>query len=76
MDFVSQCLGLDPKKYSYHSSKAKEEEDDAEKRPIFSAIMDANTFKSLLDKTVGYLSVSCPFCYEKYNFPGVFQNQE
>lgn len=75
MDFVAQCVGIDPKKYSYHSSKAKDEDDeDGTKRPTFAAFMDSTTFKSLLEKTVGYLSVTCPFCYEKYNFPGVFQN--
>jgi len=73
MDFVAQCLGIDPKKYTYHSAKGKDEEEE-EKRPTFAAFMDASTFKSLLEKTVGFLSVTCPFCCEKYNFPGVFRN--
>ena len=62
IDFVAQCLGVDPKKYKYHSPSISGEADEGPSAAIPQAILKSETQKSLADRSIARLTVHCPFC--------------
>jgi len=74
VEFVAQCLGVDPKKYKYHSEKKREEVLGAEDvgGPVQNPILQTETEKSLKNRSLAELKVKCPSCSEFYDFPGIF----
>ena len=75
IEFVVQCLGVDPKKYKYHSVKKGDGSNPAEDLgPVQSAILKTETEKSLKERSIAVLKVKCPLpmCGHSYDFPGIF----
>jgi DNA polymerase alpha subunit A len=75
VEFVAQCLGVDPKKYKYHSDKKTTDAGPGDDiGPIQNAILHTETEKSLKHRSIAELKIKCPYCQESYNFPGVTQD--
>jgi DNA polymerase alpha subunit A len=70
--FVAQCLGVDAKKYKYHSEKKRDDADE-DIGPISNPILHTETEKSLKQRSLATLKVKCPNCSHDYDFPGIFQ---
>jgi DNA polymerase alpha subunit A len=73
VEFVAQCLGMDPKKYKFVNKQ--DDENDQPDQIVPSAVLKTETFKNLEDRTASKLWVVCPNCYEKYCFPGVVSRE-
>lgn len=75
VEFVAQCLGVDPKKYRYHSDKKAGADggvaDDI--GPVQNAILQTETEQSLKKRSIAELKVTCPHCQVAYEFPGICQ---
>jgi DNA polymerase alpha subunit A len=74
IDFVAQCLGVDPTKYKYSSGKGNDH--DAENDPnVHNAILKTETQKQLKDRSIARFTMCCPNpnCGVQFEFPGVFQ---
>lgn len=75
VDFVAQCLGVDPKKFKFHSSKEGlaggngEQQDDVN---IRRAVMSADTEQKLKQRSIAELNLSCYACNKDFQFPGVY----
>jgi Zn ribbon nucleic-acid-binding protein len=68
-------LGVDPKKYKYHSGKKENEyNNDDDSSLIQNAFLQTETSKSLSDRAIATLKVICPNCSTQYDFPGVYSN--
>lgn len=69
MDFVAQCLGVDPKKYKF---SVKQEDDNPQAEVMMpSAVLKTETFKNLEERAASKLKICCPNCFATYPFPGV-----
>ena len=73
VEFVAQCLGVDPKKYKYHADKKHDGGGGDDMGPIQSAILSTETEKSLKNRSIAELKMKCPYCSELYDFPGIYQ---
>ena len=78
VEFVAQCLGVDPKKYKYHSEKKNQEIGgvDDSGHPVHNPILQTETGKSLKGRSIAELKIQCPFCDEKYDFQGIFHEKQ
>lgn len=76
VDFVAQCLGVDPKKYKYHSQTTRNENGDNENAAIPSAILKTETQTSLKDRSIAKLTVKCPNCEENNEISGIFHQNK
>ena len=74
IDFVAQCLGVDPTKYKYHSSTVTGDGEDDKGAAIPSAVLKSETQKSLADRSIAKLTVVCPFCQESNEIKGIFRD--
>lgn len=68
-------MGVDPKKYRYHSDKNKNADSNGvdDSGDIQNPILQTETEKSLKHRSIAELKVKCPFCQASYDFPGIFQ---
>lgn len=73
VEFVAQCLGLDPKKYKYHSEKKSTDNPSDDPMLISNPVLQTETERSLKTRTVAELNIKCPHCSHNYHFPGIFQ---
>jgi hypothetical protein len=69
-------LGVDPKKYKYHSEKNRAAVMGDEEINISNPIMATETEKSLKNRSLADLKVKCPKCLKFTDFPGVFQDKK
>ena len=69
-DFVAQCLGVDQKKYKYHSSATAADEDEA--LAIAGPIMKGETGDRLSRRAVATLKIVCPHCSHGFDMPTVY----
>jgi hypothetical protein len=76
IDFVAQCLGVDPKKYKYHSSSVTGDGDEGQSAAIPQAVLKTETQKSLADRSIAKLTVVCPFCQESNEMKGIFRDNQ
>lgn len=76
IDFVAQCLGVDPKKYKYHSSSVSHEADDGPSAAIPQAVLKSETQNSLADRSIARLTVTCPFCSHSNEIKGIFSDNK
>lgn len=74
IDFVAQCLGVDPKKYKYHSASVSHEDDAGQGAAIPQAVLKSETQNSLADRSIARLTVSCPFCSSSNEIKGIFSD--
>ena len=74
IDFVAQCLGVDPKKYKFHAAGINGDEED-KGAAIPQAILKTETQKSLADRSIAKLTITCPFCNTKNEMKGIFRDQ-
>ena len=74
VDFVAQCLGVDPKKYKFHSSTSGGDGEDGQAAAIPQAVLKTETQKSLADRSIAKLTVECPYCQCKNEIKGIFQD--
>jgi len=74
IDFVAQCLGVDPTKYKYSSGKANDHENENDPN-LHNAILKTETQKQLKDRSIARFTMCCPNpnCGIQFEFPGVFQ---
>jgi len=66
-------LGVDPKKYKYHSEKKSNDVNNEDDGLIQNPILTTETERSLKHRTIAELNVKCPHCLASYHFPGIFQ---
>jgi len=76
IDFVAQCLGLDPSKYKHHVSIATGDPQDGPSSAIPQAVLKTETQKSLADRSIARLSVTCPFCQTSNEIKGIFSDPQ
>ena len=74
IDFVAQCLGVDPKKYKYHSSTISGDVEEGQAAAIPQAVLKSETQRSLADRSIARLTVQCPFCSKQNEIKGIFQD--
>ena len=74
VDFVAQCLGVDPKKYKYHVHSNKGENAEGADAALPSAILKTETQTSLKDRSIAKLTVLCPYCEQSNEIHGIFRN--
>jgi DNA polymerase alpha subunit A len=60
VDFVAQCLGVDPKKYKF--TMKQDDENQQQDTMVPSAVLKTETFKSLEDRAAAKLRIVCPAC--------------
>ncbi len=72
VEFVAQCLGVDPKKYKYHSEKNRTILGGEEETNVSNPIMATETEKSLKLRSLADLKVKCTKCLKFNDFPGVY----
>jgi len=72
VDFVAQCLGVDAKKYKFHSSSKNHDGDDGPSAAIPQAVLKSETQKSLADRSIARFTVSCPFCATSNEIKGIY----
>ena len=72
MDFVAQCLGVDSKKYKYYSTRAENNDEEGVDPTLPTAILKTETQKSLKDRSIARLILTCPHCFEKFEFSGIY----
>ena len=66
-------MGVDPKKYKYHSEKKNNVDGgDGDIGTVQNPILQTETEKSLKNRSIAELKIKCPSCSENYDFPGVF----
>lgn len=70
VDFVAQCLGIDPKKVS--SSFTPAEGGTGGDGVLPAAVMKAETQKSLKERTIAKFKVKCPYCTHENEVSGIF----
>ena len=71
--FVAQCLGVDPKKYKYHSEKKKDViGNDEDLGTVSNPILHTETEKRLKHRTIAELKIKCPTCNVFSEFPGIY----
>lgn len=76
IEFVAQCLGVDPKKYKYHSEKKRDDiADGNDMGQIQQAILTTETEKNLRARAIAYLKIKCPGCENVFEFPGIYQEK-
>lgn len=76
VDFVAQCLGVDPKKYKYHTQANRDENGENENAALPSAILKTETQTSLKDRSIAKLTVKCPNCEESNEIAGIFRHDK
>jgi len=76
VDFVAQCLGVDPKKYKYHTQANRDENGENENAALPSAILKTETQTSLKDRSIAKLTVKCPICEESNEIAGIFRHDK
>lgn len=74
VDFVAQCLGVDPKKYRF--SIKQDDDNQQQDTMVPSAVLKTETFKSLEDRAAAKLKIVCPGCGTQSNFPGVVNREK
>ena len=74
VDFVAQCLGVDPKKYRFHSSALSGNNEDGDKSSVAQAVLKSETQKSLADRSIARLTITCPFCAQSNEIKGIFRD--
>ena len=57
VDFVAQCLGVDPKKYKFHSSALSGENQENQEPTVAQAVLKSETQKSLADRSIAKLTI-------------------
>ena len=75
VDFVAQCLGVDPKKYQYVSANTGGGVQDENDPNLHNAILKTETQKFLKDRSIARFTLNCPnpACGKQMEFPGVYQ---
>ena len=76
VDFVAQCLGVDPKKYKYHSHANQGENAEGADANLPSAILKTETQTSLKDRSIAKLTVNCPYCEQSNEINGIFRHDK
>lgn len=62
IDFVAQCLGVDAKRYKFHSTSLTAEGEEDQAAAIPQAVLKSENQKSLADRSIAKLTVTCPYC--------------
>lgn len=60
VDFVAQCLGVDPKKYSYHHSKGDAADEQNTDPNLPNALLKTELQKNLKDRSIATFKIVCP----------------
>ena len=73
IDFVASCLGIDPKKYKFHSSTGEngEEGGNEGESALPEAYLRTETQSCLKERSIARLLIECPFCFKSFEFLGV-----
>lgn len=71
IEFVAQCLGVDPKKYKYHSEKKRDSNEGDGEMNVSNPVLQTETEKSLKNRSIAELKIKCPHCQENQDFAGV-----
>ncbi len=69
-------MGVDPKKYKYHSDKKNGEIAAEDSGPVHNPILQTETEKSLKNRSMAELKIKCPHCESFYDFPGIYQDDK